>query len=149
MDRRHIALAAGAALVGVLLGCSQPPTVEAGSSGGCEAPGVHAERHEVRPGEPLTVTGTAFLDSCHDNVSPDDPERQQVPLEDIEVLWRQGGEDVVLGTADADTDGTFELAVTVPAAAVPGEADLGARVDGTMYADGYVAQGDTVEVQGE
>ncbi|QDB78349.1 hypothetical protein FE251_02375 [Georgenia wutianyii] len=149
MDRRLASLVSGAALVGVLLGCSQPPTVQAGTSGACEAPHVRAERLEVRPDESLRVTGTAFLDSCDDTVSPGEPSPQDAPLEDIEVLWRQGGEDVVLGTVDAGDDGTFELAVTVPVAAVPGEADLGARFVGTMYADGYVAEGDTVEVLGE
>jgi len=164
MDRRLAFLVSGAALVGGLLGCSQPiqgaqaPTSQDAELQGadgphvaavCVAPYVQAERMEVRPGESLRVTGTAFLDTCNDTGTFGEPMPEDVPLKRIEVLWRQGGEVVVLGSVDAGPDGAFELPVTVPVAAVPGDADLAARFPSTMFDDEYVAEGDMVEVLNE
>ncbi|TRW43778.1 hypothetical protein [Georgenia yuyongxinii] len=163
MGRRLASLVTGAALVGGLLGCAQqdqgaqppaqgaelPSADRSGGAAACEAPYVHAERTEVRPGESLRVTGTAFLDTCNDTGTFGEPMPEDVPLQQIEVLWRQGGDVAVLGSVDAGPDGSFELPVTVPVTAVSGGADLAATFASTMFDDEYVAEGDGVEVVDE
>ena len=103
----------------------------------CEAPSLSLDGpRRLEPGQPVTVTGRAFLATCNDT-GQGQPNR---PRTDITLVLTQGGTEYELATADADSDLRVVFEATVPDAVDPGKAELStdsvARLPVTIAAPG-------------
>jgi hypothetical protein len=84
--------------------------------------------HDVGRGETVTVSGTAWGDSCYDTGPPPAGEGALgVPVPEITVVLVQGAREWELWTGAANADYVFSADVTVPGDASAGVATLGAR----------------------
>jgi hypothetical protein len=126
--RAAIALVAFGALVAI-------PLPGDYASADCAAPAIRFEdgRSHIRvaPGDSVTLTGTGFVKGCDDGGDSDfgcaAPQYEQ-PRDDIELELRQGGEERLLATADAENEcddlGRVSWSATIPADAIAGRATL-------------------------
>lgn len=120
MSSPQVALAVLVVAVG-----SMAPQAAAAS---CSGPRISNQTTEVAPGGRVTVVGHAFGDNCYDTGPP--PEGEGVlgkPLDDIEIVFEQEGDEVVVARGAADESYGFTVEVTIPIGATPGPATLGTR----------------------
>jgi len=152
MTRTAAARAVGAtALVitaGVTAGCAAGHSTldEQNPAPACAAPFVTVEPAATRPGEQVTVHGSAMIDGCADAIGVDEhgnqtPNETESPITSIDVVLNTGDMKRVLATVDADEQGEFEVTVVVPEATPTGSAQISTDVDFTEPAELQVVAG--------
>lgn len=94
----------------------------------CSGPVARYVPLEVTPGGVVSVSGTGFGTNCYDTGPP--PPGEGVlgkPLQNLEIVVEQQGEEWVLAQGAADVEYQFEVEVAVPAAVAPGAATIVVR----------------------
>lgn len=139
------------ATVGYGSGAALAPPAEAA----CAAPTITIEPDRGAPGSSVLVEGRNFAAECRDTVTcevgePCEEPEPSPPVENVTVLFTQGGETSEVGTAQPRDDYRFELMVDVPSEADGGAASFSARnPDGfeTRPVEFTVEPADSTEVQ--
>ena len=72
----------------------------------------------MKAGQTITLAAEQMWDGCNDQGS----NAPLPPLQNQKVEWTQNGRTTVLGTTDADRQGTVKVTVTVPVTAKAGQA---------------------------
>lgn len=106
-----------------ILALARPPAAAA-----CIDASWEYEPTTVAPGERVRVSGSHFGDNCHDQGSL--PPGEGVlgrPLSDIDIVVRQGDNEIVVARGAADQRYEFEVDVVIPTTLSPGEARLSVR----------------------
>lgn len=94
----------------------------------CSSPSIVFAPTEVGRGQQVQVTGSGWGTACYDTGPPPAGVGPLgAPIPGAEIVLTQGSNEWLLGTAVPGEDYTFSLAVAVPTAAEPGEAELRAR----------------------
>lgn len=94
----------------------------------CAGPRIRYEASEVAPGDQVTVVGELWGDNCYDTGPPPDGEGVLgVPADDIELVFVQGADRIVVARGAADDEYAFSVDVTIPVGASPGPASLQSR----------------------
>lgn len=96
---------------------------------GCLAPTINISVASGVPQSKVTVTGTAFVDGCHDvcvnGVCP-----PTYPAKGIKIFFIQGNRTQELARVDANERFGISASITIPADAKPGRAEIIAE---TLY----------------
>lgn len=103
-------------VVAVAAACGGSPQGSA-PDGACEAPVTTVSTADVAAGDEVTVTVRLGCVDTPDGLSDE-------TVEDVEVVWQQGGASSVLAVADSDGQGVVVVTVTVPQDAEAGPATL-------------------------
>lgn len=139
------------ATVGYGTSAALAPPVEAA----CAAPRITVEPDRGAPGSSVLVEGRNFAAECRDTVTcevgePCEEPEPSPPVENVTVLFTQGGETSEVGTAPPRDDYGFELEVEVPSDADGGAASFSARGSNgfeTQPVDFTVEPADSQEVE--
>lgn len=113
----------------LLLAAAVPLSVRP-SSASCAPPDITVGKATVAPGGRLEISGTGWASSCtgpRDEGCGGDDRTAPSPLEDITAVLVPlggGGEEVELGTVNADEGYAFRLGLDVPPGTSPGRYQL-------------------------
>lgn len=118
----------GRLLVALLVAVTVMPLSGAGAS--CVAPSLVVPERVYAPAARTVFSGQLFLDGCDDTSTEDtfgcsaEPPEQAAPMNDVELVLRQGERRWSLGTADAEEGGNIRWSTALPRDLRQGRAEL-------------------------